>query len=169
MWQERDAKRKKISPAEALKKIQHYCAYQERSHREVRNKLFEYGLFENEVDEITSRLIADGFLNEERFAKAFAGGKFRIKKWGKIKIERELEMLGVSKRNIATGLKEIDEDDYRKTLLSLLEKKSMHDIGKDVFEQKNKLGRYAISKGYEPELVWETLKNNSNAAFLKSL
>lgn len=162
MWQERDAKRKKISPAEALKKIQHYCAYQERSHREVRNKLFEYGLFENEVDEITSRLIADGFLNEERFAKAFAGGKFRIKKWGKIKIERELEMLGVSKRNIATGLKEIDADDYQKALTSLLEKKSAQLTDDDAYQLKDKLGRYVIAKGYEPSMVWEILKSWPN-------
>jgi regulatory protein len=161
MWQESEIKKKRISSAEALKKIQYYCAYQERSHREVKNKLFDYGLFQTEVDEIIATLIADGFLNEERFAKAFAGGKFRIKKWGRIKIERELEMLGVSKRNIATGLKEIDEDDYRKTLLSLLQNKSVHEIGEDGFQQKSKLGRYAISKGYEPALVWEILKSTS--------
>ncbi|MFM7488104.1 MAG: regulatory protein RecX [Cytophagales bacterium] len=158
MWGESAIKKKRISPADALKKIQHYCAYQERSHREVRNKLFDYGLFQNEVDEIISTLIAAGFLNEERFAKAFAGGKFRIKKWGRIKIVRELEMLGVSKRNIATGLKEIDEFDYRKTLASLLGKKSQQITAKETFRLNDKLARYAIAKGYEPGLVWEALK-----------
>ncbi|MBS1554995.1 MAG: RecX family transcriptional regulator [Bacteroidetes bacterium] len=162
MWGESGKKRKRISPAEAVKKIQYYCAYQERSHREVRNKLFDYGLFESEVDEITSKLIADGFLNEERFAKAFAGGKFRIKKWGKIKIERELEMLGVSKRNIATGLKEIYEDDYRKALISLLEKKSTQLTDDEGYQLKDKLGRYVIAKGYEPAMVWEILKSWPN-------
>ena len=159
MWQESETKKKRLSPAEALKKIQHYCAYQERSHREVRSKLFDYGLFESEVDEITSALIADGFLNEERFAKAFAGGKFRIKKWGRLKIERELEMLGISKRNITTGLKEIAEDDYRKTLTNLLERKSELGTEKETFLLNHKLARYAITKGYEPSLVWEILKS----------
>lgn len=167
MWGESGTKRKRISPAEAVKKIQHYCAYQERSHREVRNKLFDYGLFDSEVDEITSKLIADGFLNEERFAKAFAGGKFRIKKWGKIKIERELEMLGVSKRNIDTGLKEINEFDYQKTLTSLLGKKSKEIKEKDIFHLKDKLARYAITKGYEPALVWTTLNDSSTTTFLE--
>ncbi|MFM8738915.1 MAG: regulatory protein RecX, partial [Cytophagales bacterium] len=143
MWGESAIKKKRISPADALKKIQHYCTYQERSHREVRNKLFDYGLFQSEVDEIISTLIAAGFLNEERFAKAFAGGKFRIKKWGRIKIVRELEMLGVSKRNIVTGLKEIDEFDYRKTLASLLEKKSQQITWKETFRLNDKLARYA--------------------------
>ncbi|MFM7852069.1 MAG: regulatory protein RecX [Flammeovirgaceae bacterium] len=160
MWGESAIKKKRISPADALKKIQHYCAYQERSHREVRNKLFDYGLFQTEVDEITSTLIAEGFLNEERFAKAFAGGKFRIKKWGRIKIMRELEMLGVSKRNITTGLKEIDEFDYRNTLISLLKKKTQQITDKDTFQLKDRLARYAIAKGYERDLVWEALKSN---------
>jgi regulatory protein len=159
MWRENEAKKKRLSPSEAVKKIQHYCAYQERSHREVRNKLFEYGLFENEVDEIISSLIADGFLNEERFAKAFAGGKFRIKKWGKIKIERELEMLGVSKRNIAKGLQEIDEHDYAKILRTLLKKKSSLLSEQNSFKRKDKLAHYAIAKGYEPEVVWKILKS----------
>lgn len=161
MWQEDEKKKKRLSPADALKKIQHYCAYQERSHREVKNKLFEYGLFENEVDEITAKLIAEGFLNEERFARGFAGGKFRIKKWGRLKIERELELLGVSKRNINTGLKEIDEGDYQKMLHNLLQKKSAQIAEKDAFRLKDKLARYAITKGYEPSLVWDTLKSNS--------
>src|SRR5579871_6478535 len=89
---------------DALSKIYRYCAYQERSHREVKNKLFEYGLYSNQVDEIVSRLITEGFLNEERFAKAFAGGKFRMLKWGRIKIEQELEREGLTPRCIARGL-----------------------------------------------------------------
>src|SRR6476660_8604128 len=84
------------SDRDALNKIFRYCAYQERSHLEVKNKLFEYGLSFTKVDEILSRLITEGFLNEERYAKAFAGGKFRIMKWGRLKIQRELESSGVS-------------------------------------------------------------------------
>src|SRR5438445_10764263 len=93
-----------ITLAEALSKIYRYCAYQERSHREVKAKLFDYGLRSGEVDEIVSRLITEGFLNEERFARAFAGGKFRMMKWGKLKIQRELEIAGLTSKCIARGL-----------------------------------------------------------------
>jgi regulatory protein len=84
----RSESKKKINPAEARSKIYRYCAYQERSHQEVKSKLFDYGLRSNEVDEILAKLITDGFLNEERYAKAFVGGKFRMIKWGKLKIQR---------------------------------------------------------------------------------
>lgn len=152
------SKRKKLSPKEALAKIQSYCAYQERSHKEVKNKLFEYGLYSSEVDELISTLIVDGFLNEERFAKVFAGGKFRIKKWGRLKIRQELEMLGLTKRNIATGLKEIDSSDYSKTLKSLIKKKSAQTSESNQFKRRNLIARFVIGKGYESELVWEMVK-----------
>jgi regulatory protein len=151
-------KKKKLSPKEALAKIQSYCAYQERSHKEVKNKLYEYGLYSNEVDELISTLIVDGFLNEERFAKAFAGGKFRIKKWGRLKIKQELETLGLTKRNIATGLKEIDSSDYSQTLKSLIKKKASLTAESNPFKKKNLIARYVIGKGYEAEMVWEMVK-----------
>lgn len=137
-----------------------YCAYQERSHHEVRNKLFELGLPGSEIDELLSRLITEGFLNEERFAKAFAGGKFRMKKWGRIKIVNELEARGLTKNCIRAGLKEIDEDDYRKTLIGLLEKKSAQVAGQNEFVRRDKISKYAIQKGFEPELVWSMIKSN---------
>src|SRR5690606_38817423 len=116
--------RKRLSPTEALAKIQRYCAYQERSHKEVKTRLYDYGLYENQVDELIAQLITEGFLNEERFAKAFAGGKFRMMKWGKLKIKNELEFLGLTKNCIQRGLKEIDSTDYSKTLKALIRKKS---------------------------------------------
>jgi regulatory protein len=141
MFAEEFAKKKpKLSPKEALAKIQSYCAYQERSHKEVKNKLYEYGLYSSEVDELISTLIVDGFLNEERFAKAFAGGKFRIKKWGRL------------------GLKEIDSSDYSKTLKSLINKKASLTAESNPFKKKNLIARYAIGKGYEAEIVWEMVK-----------
>ncbi|MBS1950583.1 MAG: Regulatory protein RecX [Cytophagales bacterium] len=149
---------KNFSNQEALSKIYRYCAYQERSHREVKNKLFEYGLYASEVDALLSRLITEGFLNEERFAKAFAGGKFRLMKWGKLKIEKELEMRGLTPRCIARGMTEIDHSDYSKTLRELLVKKSKAVSESNPFQKKNKIARYAISKGYEPELVWEMIR-----------
>jgi regulatory protein len=149
---------KKLTPAEAKGKIQRYCAYQERSHHEVRNKLYEYGLYSQDVNELITDLITDGFLNEERYAKAFAGGKFRMKKWGRIKITNALEAHGLSKNCIRIGLKEIGDDDYAKTLNSILEKKSVEVEAENIFVKRDKLSKYAIQKGYEPELVWKNLK-----------
>ncbi|HEV8513549.1 MAG TPA: regulatory protein RecX [Cyclobacteriaceae bacterium] len=144
---------------EALNKIFRYCAYQERSHREVKTKLFEYGLPSTKVDEIISYLITEGFLNEERYAKAFAGGKFRIMKWGRLKIQRELESSGVSARNIARGLAEITSSEYSKTLLGLIKKKSNQVEDDSLFKKKNKVARFVMGKGYEPELVWEAVND----------
>lgn len=152
-------KKKKITPTEALAKAYNYCAYQERSHHEVKNKLFEYGLRADEVDELLSRLITEGFVNEERFAKAFAGGKFRMKKWGRMKIENELTSLGLSKNNIARGLKEIENDDYEKALRQLLKKKAEQVSEPDAFIKRSKLAKYAIGRGYEPDLVWKTVQS----------
>jgi regulatory protein len=149
---------KKVTPNEAKGKIQRYCAYQERCHQEVKNKLYEYGLYSTEVDQLLSELITDGFLNEERYAKAFAGGKFRMKKWGRIKITHALEAHGLSKNCIRIGLKEIDEENYLITLNKLLERKSEGVESENVFEKRDKLSKYAIQKGFEPDLVWQALK-----------
>jgi regulatory protein len=148
-----------LSTQEALAKILRYCAYQERSHQEVKNKLYSFGLRTDDVNETLSHLITEGFLNEERFAKAFAGGKFRIMKWGRIKIQRELEAQGLTPRCIAKGLKEIDQADYQKALTSLLKKKLTQSADENSYTKKNKAARFVISKGYEPEMVWETLNS----------
>ena len=144
---------------EALPKIYRYCAYQERSHQDVKKKLFEYGLLFNQVDEILSHLITEGFLNEERYAKAFAGGKFRIMKWGKLKIRRELETAGVSPRNITTALAEISMPEYSKALFNLIEKKSGQIEEENNYKKKSKVASFVIGKGYEPELVWDTIND----------
>ncbi|HEY0651546.1 MAG TPA: regulatory protein RecX [Chryseosolibacter sp.] len=149
---------KKLTPLEAKGKIQRYCAYQERSHQEVRDKLYSFGLFRDEVDQLLTDLITDGFLNEERFAKAFVGGKFRMKKWGRIKIVNALESHGLSKNCIKIGLKEIDNNDYLHTLNSILEKKGDEVDEPNIFAKRDKLSKFAIQKGYEPDLVWKILK-----------
>jgi regulatory protein len=153
-----DRKKVKLTAIQALPRIQRYCAYQERSHQEVRNKLFQYHLSPDDVEEIISKLIIDNFLNEERFAKAYAGGKFRMKKWGKMKIINELNYLGLTERCIDKGLKEIDSSDYRRTLLTLLKKKSAEVKEPNAFIKRNKVARFVIAKGYEPEMVWEFVK-----------
>lgn len=150
--------KRRLTPTEALSKICKYCAYQERSHLEVKKRLFDYGLPSDEVDQLLSKLITDGFVNEERFAKAYAGGKFRMKKWGRMKIENELNALGLSTRNISRGLKEIEVEDYEKALQQLLEKKNELFREPDVFKKRDRIARYAIGRGYEPELVWQMLK-----------
>ncbi len=149
---------KRLSPSEAKQKIYRYCAYQERSHKEVRDKLYEYGLYKSDVEDILSTLITDGFLNEERFAKAFAGGKFRMQHWGRLKIVNELEGKGLTKNCIKIGMKEIEEDAYIKTLQEILQKKSGQLEEKNPFIKRDKVARYAIQKGFEPELVWAHVK-----------
>ena len=146
--------KKILTPAGALEKAQSYCAYQERSHQEVRDKLYSYGLWKTDVENILTELITSGFLNEERFAKAFAGGKFRMKQWGKNKIVNELNFRGISKRCVQIGLKEIDDSDYRKTLQQLIKKKSKTVTESNLFKKRDKVARYVIGKGFEPELVW---------------
>jgi regulatory protein len=156
--EESGAGKKKLTPSEAFARACRYCAYQERSHSEVRNKLYEFGLSRSDVDELLSRLITDGFLNEERFAKAFAGGKFRMKNWGRLKIVNELEAHRLTPNCIRLGLKEINDDDYRENLINILRKKSDQMSEEDEFVRRDKLSKYAIQKGFEPDLVWKILK-----------
>jgi regulatory protein len=147
-----------VSPQEAKDKIRRYCAYQERSHLEVRNKLYAYGLHRGDVDEILTDLITEGFLNEERFAKAFAGGKFRMKRWGRVKIARALQAKGVSGNCISIGLREIDDESYLEVLDNLLAEKSQNSDGKDRFVLRDRLSKYAIQKGFEPDIVWTQIR-----------
>lgn len=149
---------KKYSPQEAGQKIQRYCAYQERSHQEVRTKLFTYGLSSVEVDRIIVELIDQGFLNEERFARAYAGGKFRMKKWGRLKITHGLEAKGVAPNCIKIGLKEIDNDDYEASLKEFLETKAGEITMDNLYARRDKISKAAVQRGYEPDLVWKFLK-----------
>jgi len=149
---------KKISFDQALKKAQHYCAYQERSHAELKTKLYSYGLFTAEVNEILALLIQDNFLNEQRFAEAFVSGKFKIKHWGRTKIIAHLKQKGVSDYCIKKGLCEIDEELYQQTLTKLMAKKLASSTNPTDFSTKQKVANYLIMKGYEYSLVFDTLK-----------
>ena len=124
----------------------------------MKNKLFEYGLGSNEVDMLLTQLISDGYLNEERFAKTFAGGKFRIKGWGRMRITNELEAKGLTKNCIQLGLREIDQTEYEKALEKVLKKKSEAVHEDDDYVRRDKIARYAIQRGFEPELVWRWIK-----------
>lgn len=153
-----EEKRKYVSPEILKRKIEHYCAYQERCQQEVRNKLYELGGQTKDIEQIIVNLIENNFLNEERFAKAYAGGKFRIKQWGKVKIIKELKYRRISDYCIKSALKQIDEDDYILTLKNILEKKKPNYILCSPI-QKQSLAKYAMSKGFEPNLVWAIINN----------
>lgn len=145
-----------LSKEKALERARKYCVYQERAHSEVRSKLYEWGLWKKDVEEIIAQLITENFLNEERFAIALAGGKFRIKKWGKVKIRLELKRKQVSDYCISRALAEIDDADYRTTLKEIIRKKSS---GKQKLNpaERGAIARYAVSRGFEGNLVWEML------------
>ncbi|GAA3947977.1 RecX family transcriptional regulator [Chitinophaga oryziterrae] len=136
-----------------IAKLQHYCAYQERSHSEVKYKCLELGLRGEEVDEAIAALVSENFLNEERFARAFAGGKFRSKQWGRKKILAELKQRQVSAYCIKKGMEEIDADDYEQALTTLATKKYESLRGEEPFKRKYKVVQYLMQKGYEQELA----------------
>ncbi len=150
-------KNKNVSYKDAFLKAAAYCAYQERSRQEVREKLSGYELSEDETEEIIESLVRENYINDARFARAFAGGKFRLKKWGRIKIRQELKMRGISEQHIREGLQEIDDEAYTQTLRELLQKKNHLERATSVLERKQKLLRYALSKGYEQDIVWDEI------------
>lgn len=147
----------KHSLLEAKQKIEAFCAYQERCDQEIRKKIKSWGLYGDDVDILISDLIQNNFLNEERFASAFVSGKFRIKRWGRIKIRQHLKQKNISDYSINMGLKEIDEEEYLQNLHDLLETKNRLITAKNKWDRLAKLQRYIQSKGYENELVREAL------------
>lgn len=156
--QKRPAKR--LSKQQARPKIESYCAYQERSQKEVRNRLYDLGLPPPDVEELIADLIQGNFLNEERFAMAYAGGKFRMKGWGRKKIKAGLKLKGVPDRLLNKALYSIDDDDYFSALTDLLERKSALMSEKDEDKRRNKLIRHALARGFEMDLIFEALKGS---------
>lgn len=152
--------KKQYSIQEAREKIRAFCAYRERSQYEVRNKLYEYGLYTDAVNEEISALIQENFLNEERFARAYVRGKFLIKKWGRIKIRQGLYPHQLSDYILKKAFSEIDEDLYFETLREIIDKKSREVKLKNEFQRNGKIAQYAMSRGFEPDLVWEIVKGD---------
>ena len=142
---------------EAQSKAERYCAYQERSQQEVRDKLYEWGQYPSAVENIITRLIEQNFLNEERFAKAYAIGKFRQKGWGKIKIKQGLKFKKVSEPLIKKALNSIDGDEYWKMLRTIIQKKEASIKEKDPFKRRYKLHQYALSRGFENDLIADAI------------
>jgi len=148
-----------LSYSEALAKAQRYCAYQDRCHQEVRYRLIQWGVYGDELEQILADLIQERFLDEERYARSFARGKFRIKQWGRRRIVQELKKRNVSEYCIRAGLSEIEEEAYIQTLRELLlRKKERLKTHLSPFERRQLLTRYGLSRGYESELIREVVK-----------
>lgn len=150
--------KQKLTPLAAIPKIKHYCSYQERSHKEVKDKLYSLGLNKLEVETMISTLIEEDYLNEERFAQQFVGGKFRLKQWGKIKIKYELKLKNVSDYNIKKGLTIISDDEYSATLLKLATAKWKLLKTEQYIHREIKITNYLMQKGYEPALIKTTIQ-----------
>ncbi len=151
--------KKQLTLGKALQKLKHYCAYQERCHSEVKEKLYSLGVFKKEADNIIATLIEEGYLDEERFAIAFAGGKFRIKQWGRVKIKYELKQKQVSSYSINKALKQINENEYVAVLKKLAEDKYASLKNEQPFLRKKKTMDYLLQKGFEGEMVWGVVEN----------
>ena len=151
--------KKVTGKVQARAKAEYFCAYQERSQQEVRNKLYDLGLHSADVEELISDLIQANFLNEERFAISYTLGKFRIKHWGKYKIKQGLKLKQVPPKLIEKALKQIDGDEYLHTLKSLLQKKILVLSEPVAYKLNYKLTQYAVTKGYERDLVADLLKD----------
>jgi regulatory protein len=149
-------------PHLALMKMQSWCAYQERCQQDSRNKLYELGMWPEAVENIIVKLIEDNFLNEERFATSFARGKFVIKKWGRIKIKQELKQKRVGDYCLKKAMLQIDETEYLATLKRLIEVKRKLIKEKSPIKLTYKLMNYALSKGYEKDLVFDVLNNKED-------
>jgi regulatory protein len=148
-----------LTAAQAWEKIKPFCSYQERCHQEVKDKLYSYGLHRQDVETMLSRLIEENYLNEERFAIQYAGGHFRIKKWGRIKIKAGLKQKGVSEYCIKKALREIDEDDYLKLLEKLALAKWETLRNQQWIVRQSKCRDYLLQKGFEAGLISEVIKS----------
>jgi regulatory protein len=151
--------KKELTKEQALQKLKHYCAYQERCHSEVKDKLYTLGVWKKEHDEIMATLIEENYLNEERFAIAFAGGRFRVKQWGRVKIKYELKQKQVSDYCIKKALKQISEEDYLQVLTKLAKEKYALLKSEQHLIRKKKTMDYLLGKGFEMELVRTVLEN----------
>jgi len=144
----------------ALGKARKYCAYQECSQQEVRDKLYELGLHKKEVEQGIALLIEEGFLNEQRFAVAFAGGKFRINHLGRVKIRMALRSKKVTEYCIREALKQIPENEYNRIIEAIIKKRMKQVKYTDTLKRNYSVAQYLVGRGFEPELVWKTLNIN---------
>ncbi|MFD1094768.1 regulatory protein RecX [Salegentibacter chungangensis] len=154
-----NSSQKSYTIKEATIKLMQFCAYRDRSHKEVEDKLKEMRMIPAAQELIIMRLMQEDFLNEERFARSFVRGKFRIKKWGRVRIKQELKMREISSPVIRMAMTEINEEDYRETLSELAEKKLNSISEPNSFKKKKKLSDFLLRKGYEANLVFDSVNS----------
>ena len=140
-----------------LKKVLRYCAYQDRCVQEVRTKLATFDMPDSEKERFVKLLVDEGYLDDERYASTFVRSKIHLKKWGVNKIRIALKMKGISDEIISNALSEIDPEIYREELIKVLKSKKINET--DPYKRCAKLAQYAMQKGYEPGLVWETIRH----------
>jgi len=145
---------------EIVKKIELYCAEQDRCKFDVNQKLIKWGIDNISIKNILNNLIEEKFIDEIRYAKSFARGKFKIKKWGRIKISNMLRSKNISESNIIKGISQIDIEEYTETLLRIIEKKEKLLKQDNPIIKKNKLFQYLKQKGFENDLIWDNINNN---------
>ena len=149
--------KKSFTVDEIKHKLEQYCVYQDRCHKEVEQKMFDYNLIPEAKEIILLHLMQHNFLNEERFSKSFARGKFRIKKWGKQRIVNELKFRNISTYNIKTALKEIDETDYIQSVYEITERRNEVITETNSYKRKKKLIDFLMRKGYETDLIYKVV------------
>lgn len=150
--------KKSYTLTEARTRLERYCAYQERCHQEVRRKLESMGMIPEAADQIITDLIKSDFLNEERFARAYARGKFRTKNWGRNRITMELKRRQISAFNIKAAMEELNEDDYHGKFHEIADKKIAQLQGEGLLKKKRKLADYLLYRGWESDLVYEKVR-----------
>jgi regulatory protein len=157
-YEDQPKKKKRLEPKAAKLKAADYCAYQERSQQEVRDKLYSYGLHQNEVEDVLVDLITEDFINEERFARAYVGGKFRMKGWGRNKIMQGLKQHRISDYCVRKGLEEIDGDAYYEVLKKHAERKLPSLNGQTAYIMRGKLTQHLMMKGFENDLIRDVVE-----------
>lgn len=140
-----------------LKKVLHYCAYQDRCTHEVRTKLATFDMSDSDKEKIVKLFVDEGYIDDERYASTFVRSKIHLKKWGVNKIRMSLKMKGISDDIINNALSEIDPEMYREELIKVLKAKKINES--DPYKRKAKLAQYAMQKGYEPTLVWDVIRS----------
>jgi regulatory protein len=149
--------KKTYSVSEALEKLRHYCAYQERCHKEVKDKLYSMQMIPQAVEQIVGTLVTENYLNESRFAQQFAHGKFSIKHWGKLRITRELKARNISDYDIRKALLGIDAEAYETKIVDISRKKWNQLDGISPQQKKQKLFQYLAYRGWETERIYDQL------------
>ncbi|WP_088323881.1 regulatory protein RecX [Polaribacter tangerinus] len=153
-----EQQKKSYTVQEIKRKLEQYCVYQDRCHKEVEQKMRDYQLIPEAREQILLSLLQDNFLNEERFAKSFARGKFRIKNWGKQRIIRELKFKDISAYNIKTALKEIDETAYIETIYRITQNRNSVITESNHYKRKKKLIDFLLRKGFENDLIYKVVE-----------